>query len=171
MITQVQLKKQVEPSFQSPRRMNHHNPNLRMSGVRLARVRQVDWANRAGRGKGGARNLAGFSWFWYFCFSYFFLYLYFEQEAQQMPVRFIDLFVFQAGNLPGLNHRSYGGQCSCMKTSTQLISGCLDLTLRRRGGWGGVSGWAGYDGDGGLGDKDFYDVDNDEGKVGEWRWW
>jgi len=27
-----------------------------MSGVRLARVRQVDWASRAGRGKGGAKT-------------------------------------------------------------------------------------------------------------------
>ena len=66
-------KKQVEPSFQSPSRMNHHNPNLRMSGVRLARVRQVDWASRAGRGKGGAGNLAGFD---IFAFVFLFVFVF-----------------------------------------------------------------------------------------------
>ena len=74
--------------------MNHHNPNLRMSGVRLARVRQVDWASRAGKGKGGAGNLAGLSWFCIFALVilvpiYVFSYFYLEQETQQMPVRFM----------------------------------------------------------------------------------
>ena len=139
IITQVQLKNQVEPSFQSPRRMNHHNPNLRMSGVRLARVRQVDWASRAGKGKGGAGNLAGLSWFCIFALvilvcTCIFLFVFRagnSADASQIYVSFLYLcfsicilvFVFRAGLE--------------LWRATQFIStlpGCLDLMLRRRGG-------------------------------------